>query len=676
MNPRTNQRHEQPAGDFSPEAECDLTESGNPHFIAYCNLPAAACYLLPRPTSHLKFVVVCNVYQASSNLTVKMNIKPYSPGQGRYSARIKNEEWEPYRQKLTLLHSMNVPRRQMLEILDREDDFRPSLPQLNARFNTWGLRRYDKSVSKSGATAEDSSPDRNSGQQNSHPQSINIMANHKSRVGGNEDQNRQTPSIIHEDISFDNLSGEESSENGIIIMTPDSSPNSRSHASSASHVSLSGTPDRNESVSLAVRNAHSTFDPACVVSSDTHGSRLHATSSRLRVSSPYAIHAMKTPTDLLVTDKLLRGLNEYTLLISNNRQKRTQAFETGRMSDHQANEIRRLQIRTGINSTAQAYENAHYFLKLGEPGKAIQRLQDASSTAPLLFEEPDLFLLTRVIEIATWSSWKKFPEYEPFVFKYLAAESGKKLGQQHPLTHLLAGFAQAAAISTSYPTLWTCIIERIDELADDQVSRSESQQIRIKAYFYLVRVLRNNSNYFAAVERCKELIQLCITVDGIRSFSANRARYNLAVNHCEAGNLDDAMEAYEEAEKYLGTMNCPNDGWIFAVFATNERAQLYEQKGNIEKAGECYEQALVRFLQFGGDESSGAILMLKDLVDFHGRHDNEGELSCVRKQYPACYAALISGVLDNPQHWVGRRVTTQASGGKSNRAWTWTSPIT
>jgi hypothetical protein len=67
--------------------------------------------------------------------------------------------------------------------------------------------------------------------------------------------------------------------------------------------------------------------------------------------------------------------------------------------------------------------------------------------------------------------------------------------------------------------------------------------------------------------------------------------------------------------------------------------------------------------------------MLKDLVESHKRHDNDGELARVQKQYPACSAALEARVLDHPQYWVGRRVTTQASGGKKNRAWTWTSPI-
>lgn len=66
------------------------------------------------------------------------------------------------------------------------------------------------------------------------------------------------------------------------------------------------------------------------------------------------------------------------------------------------------------------------------------------------------------------------------------------------------------------------------------------------------------------------------------------------------------MEAYEEARKYLGTADCPYEGWVFAVFATNELAQLYEQEGNIDKFGEYYEEALVGFIQCGGDESSTA----------------------------------------------------------------------
>jgi hypothetical protein len=87
-----------------------------------------------------------------------MNIKPYSPGEGRYSARIKNEEWEQYREQLTRLHILNIPRRQMPEILKSNHDFRQSLPQLNSRFGTWGLRRYDKSLSKPGPSTESPFP--------------------------------------------------------------------------------------------------------------------------------------------------------------------------------------------------------------------------------------------------------------------------------------------------------------------------------------------------------------------------------------------------------------------------------------------------------------------------------------------------------------------------------------
>lgn len=73
-------------------------------------------------------------------------LKIYSPQESRYSARIKDEEWERHREKLMRLHNENVPRKQMLDILKREDDFSPSLPQLDARLNLWGLRRYEKST--------------------------------------------------------------------------------------------------------------------------------------------------------------------------------------------------------------------------------------------------------------------------------------------------------------------------------------------------------------------------------------------------------------------------------------------------------------------------------------------------------------------------------------------------
>lgn len=156
------------------------------------------------------------------------------------------------------------------------------------------------------------------------------------------------------------------------------------------------------------------------------------------------------------------------------------------------------QIRGYINATAEAYTNTYYYLKLGEPEKAPQRLSDASHTVAPMLAAPDLFLLTRLVEIATWSSWKRFSDYEPIMFRYMTAVVSHKLRERHPLTHLLGGFVMAAAISTSYPALWTCISDRIDQVSDDQGSagREKTQQIRIKAYFYLVRVLRSNGNIF------------------------------------------------------------------------------------------------------------------------------------------------------------------------------------
>jgi tetratricopeptide (TPR) repeat protein len=385
------------------------------------------------------------------------------------------------------------------------------------------------------------------------------------------------------------------------------------------------------------------------------------------------------PEDMATTDKLLRCVNDFASLMISEGQKSRPSFVLGQGQSpdhHQLNEIRRQQIRGCINATTESYEGAHYYLKLGEPSKAIRKFQDAVTTVLPMFGEVNLFLLTRLIEIATWSSWKKFPGYEPVVFRFLTASAAQKLGPQHPLVLLLSCFAQAAAISPSYPTIWSCVIDHIDHMADDKVPRAEAQSIRIKAYFYLIRVLRNNGNHCAAIQRCHELIQLCIAIDGTRAFSTNRARYNLGVNYCEAGNQDAAITAYEEARKYRGTADAPHDGWVFAVFASSEIAQLCEQKGDIAKASEYYEEALLGFTQCGGDSSSGALLMLKDLLEFHERHNHVDTLTQIAENYPACYSLLKGGRLDDDQRWVGCRVTTQASRGKVARAWTWTSPMT
>lgn len=391
-----------------------------------------------------------------------------------------------------------------------------------------------------------------------------------------------------------------------------------------------------------------------------------------------AVKHIQMPTDMHVTDCLLRCMNDFASLMLNKRQKRTPSLILRReqtASQQPREGIPRVQLRRCINATTDIYESVCYYLKLGEPLKAIERLKDARLTVPYIFVDPDLFLLTRLIQIATWSSWKKFPEYEPVVFRFLAACARDWLSPEHPLTLLLGCFSKAAAISMSYPTLWTCVINHIDQMADEQYLKGEAQEIRIKAEFYLIGALARNGNSFAATQRSQELIQLCVAIDGVHSFTANRARYSLAKTLCNAGNLEAAIEAYDEARKYLGTADCPYKGWIFAVFATNELAQLYEQEGNIHKAGKYYEEALVGFLQRGGDESSGALLMLKDLIGFHERYGHEEQLARVKIQYPASYALLSAGRLDEVRLWVGPRVTTAAGRGKKYRAWFWMSPI-
>ncbi|KAK1758183.1 hypothetical protein QBC47DRAFT_133891 [Echria macrotheca] len=76
---------------------------------------------------------------------MKDHFKSYSSTrESRHPPRIRNDEWERYREKLTRLHQQNIPRKTILQILKDEDGFQPSLPQLNARFAQWRLRRYEK----------------------------------------------------------------------------------------------------------------------------------------------------------------------------------------------------------------------------------------------------------------------------------------------------------------------------------------------------------------------------------------------------------------------------------------------------------------------------------------------------------------------------------------------------
>ncbi|KAI4157740.1 MAG: hypothetical protein LQ342_008039 [Letrouitia transgressa] len=176
----------------------------------------------------------------------------------------------------------------------------------------------------------------------------------------------------------------------------------------------------------------------------------------------YAVQHIQMPTDMHVTDCLLRCVNDFASLI---RQKRTPSLMLRReqtASQQPREDIPRVQLRCCINATTPIYESVCYFLKLGEPSKAIERLKDARLTVPYMFVDPDLFLLTRLIQIATWTSWKKFPEYEPVVFRFMAAYARDWLGPEHPLTLLLGCFSKSAATSTSYPTLWTCVVNHID----------------------------------------------------------------------------------------------------------------------------------------------------------------------------------------------------------------------
>ncbi|KAK1750192.1 hypothetical protein QBC47DRAFT_394768 [Echria macrotheca] len=661
------------------------------------------------------------------------HFKPYlSPSESRYAPRIGNDEWERYRKKLTRLHRQNIPRKTILQIMKDEDGFQPSMPQLNARFNQWRLRRYEKaSRQNTPAAREDLLGPHLSQPSTSPPESTMLVRFNSSHdvtqqlrrdiegVGGgfegietslphNHDQAwlqleasgtsssdgssallTSRPTRSHQIVGASGFAGvpttgrrvsdEDTSSSGAPdILTPGTT--TPSQASTTSHGSTTATYIQTlESFEQSGdRGLQNQGQHAADTSQQAY--MLYANRQRYRAMSPYARSPIPLPKDFKVSEDLLRCIQNFSRFMSND-QSNTNSFGLYMSSPTRArlrDNAQKLHIRRCINATAEAFEGAHYFLKLEDPAKAHQRLYDAATTIPPMFEAPDLFLLTRLVEIATWSSWKKFPGYEPIVFKYLTSEAGKRLGVLHPLTLLLDCFTQQASISIAYPTLWQCVIEHIDQITDasDSQARIEAQQIRIKAYFYLVRVLRNTGRYDDAILRCKELISLCVHTDGARSFSANRARYNLAVNYCEAGDIHAAMEAYGEARKWLGTRDCPDEGWVFSVFASSELAQLYEQEGDVAKAAELYEEALVPFLEIEGDSSSGALLMLKDLLDFYKRLGNREQLNRIYSQYPACCAVLESGALNDARRCVGRRVTTQASGGKKRRPWTWTSPIT
>jgi hypothetical protein len=115
---------------------------------------------------------------------------------------------------------------------------------------------------------------------------------------------------------------------------------------------------------------------------------------------------LQMPTDLHIADSILRCISDFASL------KRPFSFTLRREETayrQPREDIHRLQIRRYINAITEAYENTHYFLKLGKPLKAIERFRDAMPIVPYILVDPDLFLLIRLIQIATWSSWKKVP---------------------------------------------------------------------------------------------------------------------------------------------------------------------------------------------------------------------------------------------------------------------------
>ncbi|KAI0535032.1 hypothetical protein GGR58DRAFT_519713 [Xylaria digitata] len=589
-----------------------------------------------------------------------VSFKLQCPAESGYSARIKDEEWERHREKLTHLHHQAVPRREILNILGREDSFNPSLPQLDARLRIWGLRRYDttKGTPCTGPAT------------------------------GNPPKKRSSPTgdpLTKQILPYSEHTGDtDNSEDESLVLTPIGTPEKSNYQStplslqysSARRVSRDEEKPTEADSELCINSDESfTTDATSALSSSLSIIR----SAKMQTAFPYALSTIQMPTDMATTDKLLRCVNDFASLMSSQRQKShgivipRQGQATNKL---QQDEVRRQQIKDCINATTEAYDNAHYYLKLGETSKAILKFQDAAPTVLPMFGETNLFLLTRLLEIGTWSSWKRFPRYESVVFHFLEHSAQQKLGPRHPLVVLLGCFAKAAAISKSYPTIWSCVIDHIDRMADNEISQAEAQRTRITVYIFLVRILRNNGNYSAAIQRCQELIQICITVNGLRSLSANRARYNLGVCYCEAGKPYAAIAAYEEARKYRGTVDAPYDGWIFSVFASSEIAQLYEQEGCIDQAGKYYEEAMLEFTRYGGDGSFGALLMLKDLLEFHERHGHKEASARAIDQYPAYYALLRDGRLDDGPQGSGRRqITTQMTRGKSSREWTWSLPI-
>ena len=76
--------------------------------------------------------------------------RAYQPGQAKYNRRITAAEWQRHRNKLRLLHEQGLSRSQILAVMRLENNFIPSMSQLNAIFGRWGLKSCDRPLRPTG----------------------------------------------------------------------------------------------------------------------------------------------------------------------------------------------------------------------------------------------------------------------------------------------------------------------------------------------------------------------------------------------------------------------------------------------------------------------------------------------------------------------------------------------
>ncbi|KAK5094362.1 hypothetical protein LTS08_008643 [Lithohypha guttulata] len=64
-----------------------------------------------------------------------------APNGSRWSRRISEGEWNSHRKRIEDFHKAGMTREAIHEFLKIEDDFHPSMPQLNGQMTAWGLKR-------------------------------------------------------------------------------------------------------------------------------------------------------------------------------------------------------------------------------------------------------------------------------------------------------------------------------------------------------------------------------------------------------------------------------------------------------------------------------------------------------------------------------------------------------